>query len=281
MTSAENSAVLPRQKRHLYWVAAAAASGLAVGLLVPISAVLMWPNEKPQALLKETHVQGRVGETVTLDASSSSVPNRPDARLRFEWSDSSGHLLLPLGIDPEGAGSRVLVISGVAVGEREVILRVTNASRCHRFARLWMSPTACEASDETRAVVEFRPADCKPAEGLPSEELMLESARVIGAQHRNAECRLVLPKRIVTNGHSLEIRDQVPIVAAAGGSRIVAFTGEQAKGAAGTPGSDAPQARDGVLGVDAGNGGVGQNGQAGRDAGPITIVAPALDRDRT
>jgi hypothetical protein len=276
MTSTGSGTASRERTGSLQWILAAALAGLFIGLFVPITAVLMRPNEKPQAVLKENRVQGRVGDSVTLDASLSHVPNRPDARLRVEWLDTSNRVLLPAGVDPEGARARLLVVHGVAAGEREIILRVTHTSRCHRFAKLWISPTYCEVSDEARAHLDFRPADCKPGRGLPADELVLEGARLIGSNDRDAECRLVLPQLIVTNGHSLEIRDTVPVEAAAGGSRIVAFRAAPPNAASGAAGVGSPNAIDGQPGAEGGNGAFGQPGQEGRDAGPIVIVAPSL-----
>jgi hypothetical protein len=274
MTSIGENTALGRTTR-LFWILAASLGGLVVGLVLPVAAVIMYPNEKPQALLKQDRMRSRVGDFVVLDASPSKVSNRADARLRIEWTDTSNRLLLPTGIDPEGPNARLLTVYGTAPGEREIVLRVTNTSRCHRLAKFALSSTYCEVSDETRARVDFRP-DCKPGPGLPADELVLDGARVIGAGDLNADCRLILPKLIVTNGNRLEIREDVPIETAAGGSRIVAFRSAAANGAAGGAGIDSPRASDGQPGADGGVGTPGQVGANGRDSGPVVIVASAL-----
>jgi hypothetical protein len=259
----------------LLWMAAAALSGLATGVALSLAAIVVYPNEKPQALLKQDRMRSRVGETVVLDASPSKVLNRPEARLRIDWMDASDRLLLPAGVDPEGANARVLTVYGTSPGEREIVLRVTNTSRCHRLAKFALPPRYCEASDEVRARVDFRP-ECKSGAGLPVDELVLDSARVIGANELNTECRLVLPKLIVTNGHRLEIREEVPLETAPGGSRIIAFRAPAPNGAAGAAGTDGPRASEGQPGTDGGAGTAGQIGPNGRDAAPVVIVSSAL-----
>lgn len=274
--SAEDDRLRPMNRWR--WIAAAAGAGLVVGLAGPLVAVLALPNEKPRAALVETILQGKVGETLLLDGSPSGVPNRPGATLRFDWLDEEGRLLLPPGVDPIGASGRTLEVHGAATGERQIILRVTNASRCHRFARLWLPMAACEASAEVKARIEFHPAQCSPGPGLP-DELVLDGPRTLGVADRNADCRLKLPRLIVTEGHRLEIRDVVPLEAASEGSRIMAFRSAPPHSAAGSPGSDPPPAAAGQPGGDALGGGAGHTGTAGRNADEIIIVVQAFRGD--
>jgi hypothetical protein len=276
MGSHDDRTAGPERKGRLWWVTAAAVLGLSIGLFAPLAAVLVRPNEKPTAILKDSRMMVRRGHSVTVDATLSHVPNRPDARLRFEWSDPEDHLLSPAMVDAEGPAAQSLVVYGVDAGPREIILRVTHTSRCHRFARLWMSAVPCEVSDEARAFLYVRPANCRPGSRMPADELILEDARVIRAEDRDGECRLVLPKLIVTNGHRLEIRDEVPVETPEGGTRIIGFREGAANAGVSVAGTDAGRARDGQVGIDGGNGSVGGDGQNGRDAGPVVMVAPTL-----
>jgi hypothetical protein len=299
---------MPRS--HLGTVAALLAAGLAVGLLIglfaPVLRILMFdPNVKPVAVLVNEELRAQVGERIFLNGALSAVPGHPESRLRFEWFDTDGDFrLLPAGIDPEGPAARLLEIYGAGPGERRITLRVTNTSRCYMFGRVGLSPRLCEKSGEQIAHITFAgeperpppapqpriqpeqpspqppapqtPPPCRPGGGgLPVDRLVLDGPRVINADNRNADCRLVLPALIVTNGFPLRIEYQGAVEAGPGGTRIVAFQNEAAydprtmQGPAGSHGSDG----EGTPGT---HGGPGMQGRPGANAGAIVIEASRL-----
>jgi hypothetical protein len=272
------------------------AGGFAIGLFAPVLRILLFdPNVRPVAVLANEELQARVGERVILSAALSGVPGHSEARLRFEWFDADGDFrLLPTGIDPESPAARQLEIYGASPGERRVTLRVTNTSRCYMFRNLGLSPQLCEKSGEQVAHITFtgteeperpqrdpdRPSPpqppCRPGgSGLPADKLVIDTPRVINADNRNADCRLMLPALIVTNGYPLRIDFQGAVEAAAGGTRIVAFQDEAPydpstmQGAPGAHGSNGE-------GTPGGNGGPGVQGRSGANAGAIMIEASRL-----
>jgi hypothetical protein len=273
------------------------AGGLVIGLFAPVLRILLLdPNVKPVAVLANEELQARVGERVFLSAALSGVPGHSEARLRFEWIDADGDFrLLPAGIDPESPAARQLEIYGASPGERRITLRVTNTSRCYMFRNLGLSQQLCETSGEQVAHITFtgteeperpqrdpdrsqRPQQpCGPGgSGLPADKLVLDTPRVINADQRSADCRLMLPALIVTNGFPLRIEYQAAVEAAAGGTRIVAFQDEPphaGEGTAGAHGAAVQAAGDGEAG---GGGGPGEQGRPGANAGAIVIQAARL-----
>src|ERR1700724_2781485 len=205
------------------------AVALIVGALVAAALVYLRPNQAPLANLRETEIIARVGQRVELNGSLSVVPGQPDARLRFDWLDEDGYQLRPVGIDPYGNEARQIEVRGLVPGERRIVLRVTNAPRCHRLSNLWLSPAGCEKSSDAVAHILFVPeGPC--GNGLPNE-LVLAGPREIGVADRTAQCRLVLPRLIVTNGHELKIHYEGVIEVATGGTQIIAFREAGAPGA--------------------------------------------------
>jgi hypothetical protein len=285
--------------------AAGIVGGLAIGAFGPVLRILLDPNRAPVAGILPMHdIQAQVGERVLLNASPSAVPGRAKARLRFEWFDADGDFrLLPAGIDPESDQAKQIEIYGATAGERRITLRVTNMSRCHIFTNLGLSPQHCETSGEEVAHITFvgpdpddpgprdlphdaNPPDpaphgtagpCLPGRGLPSDKLVLEGGpRAIGADDRNADCRLVLPGLIVTNGFELRIKDDAAIAAAVGGTRIVAFQDAPPRATAGSAGARGANGLAEKEGGAGGAGGAGEQGRTGRNAGLIAIEAARL-----
>jgi hypothetical protein len=287
--------------------AAGIVGGLAIGMFGPVLRILLDPNRAPVAGILPMHdIQAQVGERVLLNASPSAVPGRAKARLRFEWFDAEGDFrLLPAGIDPESDQAKQLEIYGATPGERRITLRVTNMSRCHIFTNLRLSPEQCEKSGEEVAHITFvgtdpgdpgprdpgprdagrhdpdprgtdtvaDPQPCRPGRGLPADKLVLDGPRTIGAEDRNADCRLVLPGLIVTNGFELRVKDEAAVAAAAGGTRIVAFQDAPPRATAGSAGA---RGANGQADKEGGAGGAGEQGRTGRNAGLIVIDATRL-----
>jgi hypothetical protein len=249
---------------------AALLAGLVVGLVaaatVPVGLTYLANNGEPVVSLRQQSVEAAVGDSVVLDASPSSVPLQPNALLRVEWIDSDGHLLLPANVNPTSTGAKSLTIFGVIPGERRIKVRVTNTSRCHYLGKLGLPRTSCEKSAEAEARIVFGAAiDRGP------EVMTLDGPRTITANDRESTGRLRLPKQIVTNGYDLQIRGTATIETWLGGTKIVAFAGETPRAQGGIAGTKASQP-----GQQGNEGGLGQGGSAGRDAGSITIEAKSI-----